>query len=124
MDATTNKQDQGTAATTDQAANGTKKVSTDYGKVCDSEDALKAVAKPERGEAYMVILFAGDAPRWCYADGYNHAYSRVAKERGGSCTKAGKVIPKDQLAASLATLSDDQLAAMGLSRKPQKGGKK
>ena len=56
---------------------------TDYGKVCDSEDALKAVAKPERGEAYQVILFAGDAPRWCYADGYNGAYARVAKSRGG-----------------------------------------
>ncbi len=101
-----------TNTTTNENANGTKKAPTDYGKVCDSEAALKEVAKPEKAEAYQVILFAGDAPRWCYADGYVGAYARVAKARGGSCTKAGKAVPKDQLAAGLAALSAEDRAAL------------
>jgi hypothetical protein len=34
------------------------------------------------------------------------------------------VVPKEAVAAKLATFTDDELAALGLSRKPAKGGKK
>jgi hypothetical protein len=44
----------------------------------------------------------------------------------GNTTSLGNsaAVTKEAVAAKLSTFTDDELAAMGLSRKPAKGGKK
>ena len=51
-----------------------------------------------------------------------HRYLRVS----GYSASTGQSAPvtKEAVAAKLATFTDDELLAMGLARKPQKGGKK
>ena len=63
---------------------------------------------------------------WVLARGYDHGLATVARIDGYSLStgKAAAAVTVEAAAAKLATLSDADLAALGLTRKPQKGGKK
>src|SRR5262249_48733071 len=62
---------------------------------------------------------------WVLARGYDHGLAVVAKLEGFAVSMGGKTVPvtKEVVAARLQEFTDDELAAMGLTRKPQKGGK-
>jgi hypothetical protein len=63
---------------------------------------------------------------WLWSDGYARAAHAVARADGYAVSLGGKVAPvtKESVAAKLAEFTDDELAALGLSRKLAKGGKK
>jgi hypothetical protein len=60
------------------------------------------------------------------ARGYDHGLALVARIDGYSLStgKATAPVTREAVAAKLAEFTDEELAAMGLTRKPQKGGKK
>jgi hypothetical protein len=59
-----------------------------------------------------------------WARGYDNALALTARLDGySSSTSNSAPVTKEAVAAKLATLSDDELPAMGLSRKPAKGRK-
>jgi hypothetical protein len=67
---------------------------------------------------------AGTAVGWVLARGYDHGLAMVARLEGYTVSLGNKSAPvtKEAVAAKLAEFTDDELAAMGLSRK--KGGKR
>jgi hypothetical protein len=62
---------------------------------------------------------------WCWARWTEHAIAVAARLDGYTASVGTKTAPvtKETVAAKLATFSDEELAAMGLTRKPQKGKK-
>jgi hypothetical protein len=60
-----------------------------------------------------------------WANGYDNSLSIAARIDGYTAT-TGQTAPvtKEAVAAKLAAFSDEELAALGLSRKPQKGSRK
>jgi hypothetical protein len=86
-------------------------------------------AKPD-GAAKSVKPFevskGGAVVGWVLGRGYDHALAMVARLGGYTVSLGGNTQPvtKEAVAAKLTEFTDDELAAMGLSRKPQKGGKK
>jgi hypothetical protein len=81
-------------------------------------DAAKSVKPFEASKGGTVV-------GWVLGRGYDHALSVLARIDGYTVS-AGNSAPvtKEAVAAKLAEFSDDELAAMGLSRKLAKGGKK
>jgi hypothetical protein len=69
---------------------------------------------------------AGATVGFIWARGYDHALAVVARIDGYAVSLGGKTAPvtKEAVAAKLAEFTDEELAAMGLSRKPQKGAKR
>ncbi|HYT89469.1 MAG TPA: hypothetical protein VEL76_12255 [Gemmataceae bacterium] len=92
------------------------------------EEALAAVpANPPKNTRAFQITVKGEVKGWILATGYDPAISRAAQVLDGyTVSLGGKVAPvtKEAVAAKLAEFTDEELAAMGLSRKPQKGAKK
>jgi hypothetical protein len=90
------------------------------------EEALAAVpANPPKNTRAFEIHKDGVSQGWLLAIGYDPAISRAAQLDGYSAS-TGKTAPvtKEAVAAKLAEFSDDELAAMGLSRSKPKKGKK
>ena len=56
--------------------------------------------------------------------GYDPCLAALARRDGYSVSSGHAPVTKEAVAAKLATFTDDELAAMGLSRKSAKGGKK
>jgi hypothetical protein len=68
---------------------------------------------------------AGTVVGWLWARGYDNALALVARLDGYSASLGNSpAVTKEAVAAKLATFTDDELAAMGLSRKPVGKGKK
>jgi hypothetical protein len=68
-------------------------------------------------------LECGDASvGFIWARGYDNALAGVARHEGFAASLGGKTAPvtKEAVAAKLATFSDEELAALGLSRKKGK----
>jgi hypothetical protein len=109
-----------------EQTNGTEstKAPKDYGKVCATEAELKEVPCPEKGMSFMVILHEGAAPVYLHAPGYDAAYQRASRAAGGSCTRLGKTVSKEQLAAGLAALSPEDRAVLIAQYVPAGKGKK
>jgi hypothetical protein len=65
-------------------------------------------------------------PAGCWGNGYDHALGTAAKADGYEVALAGKAreVTPEQAAAKLLQLDDATLSALGLTRKPAKGGKK
>jgi hypothetical protein len=115
--ADTNTQDQGDQATA-QATPAKL-----YQTKADAEAAKPADA-PKSLKPYEVTK-AGASAGWVLARGYDHRLATVARIDGYSLSAGNtKEVSKEAVAAKLATFSDDELAALGLSRKPQKGDKR
>jgi hypothetical protein len=68
----------------------------------------------------------GAAVGWLWARGYYQASELVARRDGYTASLGGRRAPvtKEAVAAKLAEFSDEELAALGLTRKPQVKGKK
>jgi hypothetical protein len=88
-------------------------------------EAAKASDAPKSLKP-MEVSKAGTVVGWVLARGYDHALATVARIDGYTVSTGVKQAPvtKETVAAKLAEFTDDELAAMGLSRKPQKGAKR
>lgn len=97
-----------------------------------TREAAQAAWKPVGKEKIFEIAHNGEGKGYLWAHSYDNALARAARMGGyaASLTSAPK-ISEAQLAAAvtsrLAMFSDEELAALGLSRKPApkavKGGK-
>lgn len=113
-------QDQGGAATTTTRDELPKQLFT------TRDEAMAAIpANPPKNTRAFEVTVKGEVKGWILAIGYDPAISRAAQLDGYSAS-TGKTAPvtKEVVAAKLAEFTDDELAAMGLSRKPVKGAKK
>jgi hypothetical protein len=71
------------------------------------------------------VLHKGTSQGFGWFRGYDHALASMARRDGYTVsTGTTKEVSKEAVAAKLATFSDDELQALGLTRKPAKGGKK
>jgi hypothetical protein len=68
------------------------------------------------------VLHNGTSKGWVLARGHSNAIEQVARLDGYSAStgKATAPVTKEAVAAKLATFTDDELSAMGLSRKKAK----
>jgi hypothetical protein len=84
----------------------------------EEAEAAKPANPPKNTKAFQIS--EGDQVLgWILAIGYDPAISRAAQLAGYSAsTGKTKEVTKDAVAAKLASFSDDELAAMGLSRTP------
>src|SRR4051794_15055796 len=115
MSDTTNKTDQGTTST-DQATVATEAAPRLYASKAEAESNKPADA-PKSLKPFEVSK-AGAVVGWVLARGYDNALSIVARLDGYSVsTGTSAVVTKEVVAAKLAEFTDDELAAMGLSRK-------
>src|SRR5260370_10030347 len=91
-----------------------------YTSKADAEAARPADA-PKSLKPFEVTK-NGTAVGWVLARGYDHGLATVARIDGYTVSLGGKTAPvtKEAGAAQLATFTDDELAAMGLSRKKGK----
>ena len=81
--------------------------------------------KPIEGKKRLLAVAKDGTTRWVWANGYDHAIAIVAKADGyAASTGSTAPVTKEAVASKLAEFTDDGLAAMGLSRKPQRGGKR
>jgi hypothetical protein len=94
-----------------------------YAARADAEAAKPADA-PKSLKPFEVLQ-NGTSKGWVLARGYDNGLAILARIDGYSLS-TGKAAPvtKEAVAAKLAEFSDDELASMGLSRKPQKGARK
>ncbi len=72
------------------------------------------------------VLLNGTSKGWLWARGYDNALARAARADGYTVSigKATAPITEEAVAVELATFTDDELAAMGLARKPTGKGRK
>jgi hypothetical protein len=115
--------DQGTQVQTQApSANGTDEaVSKLYATKAEAE-----AAKPTNmGKKRLFEVTKDGTSRWGWCNGYDHILATAARADGYTASLGGKAkeVTKEAVAAKLAMFSDDELAAMGLTRKPQKGKK-
>jgi hypothetical protein len=84
----------------------------------DEAEAAKPANPPKNTRAFQISK-GGVVLGWILAIGYDPAISRAAQLDGYSAS-SGKTAPvtKEAVAAKLAQFTDDELAAMGLSRTP------
>jgi hypothetical protein len=90
----------------------------------DEADSNKPKGATKAHKPYQVSK-AGAVTGWIWARGYDNALALAAKAEGFSVStgRPPVAVTKEVIAAKLATLSDDELWAMGLTRKPAKGKK-
>jgi hypothetical protein len=109
-------QDQNSAADATPAKMYSTRVEAEANKPTDAPKSLRP----------FEVLQHGTVKGWVLARGYDHGLAVVARIDGYSISTGKPVAPvtKEVVASKLAEFSDDDLAALGLSRKPQKGGRK
>jgi hypothetical protein len=109
-------QDTGTNGDTAPAKVYATKAEVEAARPADSPKSLKP----------FKVFKAGVSVGWVLARGYDHGLATLARIDGYSLSTGTRTAPvtKEAVAAKLATFTDDELAAMGLSRKPQKGARK
>jgi hypothetical protein len=88
-------------------------------------EAAKPADAPKSLKPFEVFK-AGVSVGWVLARGYDHGLATLARIDGYSLStgKATAPVTKEAVAAKLASFTDEELAAMGLSRKPAKGTRK
>jgi hypothetical protein len=94
-------------------------------KLYDDRAAAES-AKPTEGKKRLFEVAKDGKSRWLWANGYDHALATAARADGYSVgTGNTKEVTKEAVAARLAQFTDDELAAMGLTRQksaPADGG--
>src|SRR5436853_6645870 len=109
----TNTQDQ---ATVEPETNGEATVAKLYATRTEAEAAKPADA-PKSLKPFEVLQ-NGTSKGWVLARGYDNALSIIARLDGYTVsTGSSPVVTREAVAAKLATFTDDELAAMGLSRR-------
>jgi len=117
--ADTNDAVQDTTTTTDGTNNG----ATDSTAKIFATKAEAEANKPDPlGKKKLFSVTRPDGTtRWTWSPGYTNAAAEIAREDGYMVsTGTAKEVTREQVAAKLATFTDDELAAMGLSRKKAK----
>jgi hypothetical protein len=90
-----------------------------------SEAEANKPADATKNHRVFEVAKAGATVGFIWARGYDHGLAAMARKDGYSLSTGNSTpVTKEAVAAKLATFSDDELAAMGLSRKPQKGARK
>src|SRR4051812_20461556 len=90
----------------------------------DEAEANKPADATKNHKVFEVSK-AGAAVGFLWARGYDNALALTARIDGYSASLgSGAPVTKEAVAAKLTSFSDDDLAALGLSRKPAKGGKR
>jgi hypothetical protein len=124
-DNTQGTQDQAAAdATATAHANGTAAatVAKLYASKADAEAARPADAS--KALRPFEVSKAGAVVGWINARGYDHALATVARIDGYTVSTGNTpAVTKEAAAAKVLSLSDAELAALGLSRKPAAKGK-
>jgi hypothetical protein len=108
-----------TTTTTDSAAaTDTEATAKLYATKAEAE-AAKPTDAPKSLKPFE-MLHNGTSKGWVMARGYDNALSIVARIDGWTASTGVKaaVVTKEAVAAKLAAFSDDELAAMGLTRTP------
>jgi hypothetical protein len=115
--ADTTTQDQGTQGQVQDQGSAADATSKMYATKADAE-ANKPADATKHHKPYEVSK-GGAAVGWIWARGYDNALALTARIDGYTVSLGGKVAPvtKEAVAARLAEFSDEDLAAMGLSRK-------
>src|SRR5262249_5026008 len=90
----------------------------------EDAEANKPKDAPKGLKPFEVIK-GGVSLGWINARGYDHGLAMLARgdDYSLSTGKATAPVTKEAVAAKLATFTDAELAAMGLTRKPQKAKK-
>jgi hypothetical protein len=85
----------------------------------EEAEAAKPANPPKNTKAFQISK-GGQVLGWILAIGYDPAISRAAQLDGYSASsgKAPAVVTKEAVAAKIASFTDDELAAMGLTRAP------
>jgi hypothetical protein len=122
-----------TQATQGQNQNGSASANSDGGDATPAKvyatkaeaEAAKPTDAPKSLKPFEVFK-AGVSVGWVLARGYDHGLATLARIDGYSLSTGTKTAPvtKEAVAAKLAEFTDAELAAMGLSRKPQRGTRK
>jgi len=117
-----NTSDQATTATTPSATNNEPTA-----KLYPTKDEALA-NKPKdatKNHKPCLVSKSGAVVGWLWARGYDNALAIAARLDGYTVSLGGKAAPvtKEVVAAKLSEFTDDELAAMGLSRKPTRGRK-
>jgi hypothetical protein len=117
-----------TQATQGQAQdNGSAGGNTTPAKLYQTKAEAEANKPADATKNHRVFEVAksGTTAGFIWARGYDNALALVARLDGYSASLGNSpAVTKEAVAAKLATFTDDELAAMGLSRKPVGKGKK
>jgi hypothetical protein len=118
----TNAQDQGTQGQDQGSATDATSAKL-YATRAEAESNKPADAT--KNHKVFEVSKAGATVGFIWARGYDNALALTARLDGYSASLGNTpAVTKEAVAAKLASFTDDELAAMGLSRKPQKGAKK
>lgn len=82
-------------------------------------DAARPADAAKGTRAYEATK-AGTVLGWINARSYDAGLAALARKDGYSLSTGGKEVTKETIAARLASFTDDELAAMGLTRKKGK----
>jgi hypothetical protein len=115
----TNTTEQATVETNSEATVAkvyATKAATEAAKPADAPKSLKP----------FEVFKAGVSVGWVLARGHDHGLATLARIDGYSLSTGTKTarVTKEAVAAKLVEFTDEELAAMGLSRKPKKGARK
>ncbi len=114
--------DQNTTVTAPET-NGTTKAKKDAKVLFPTMDEAKAAGGTDKQRIYEIVE-AGSVVGYTWANGVNDALAVAAKVAGFSAgvaeTKTGGPVTKEKVASRLADFTDEELAALGLSRKKPK----
>jgi hypothetical protein len=114
----TTTSEQGTVETNGEATEATFKL---YATKAECE-ANKPTGDAPKSLKPFEVSKGGAVVGWLWARGYDNAVALVARRDGYTSSLGAKAAPvtKEAVAAKLATFTDEELAAMGLSRKKAK----
>jgi hypothetical protein len=117
----TNTQDQGTQGQVQDQGNAADATPAKMYATRAEAEANKPADATKSHKPYEVSK-GGAAVGWIWARGYDNALALTARIDGYSVSTGGKVAPvtKEVVASKLAEFSDDELQALGLSRKKAK----
>src|SRR5256885_627491 len=119
MSDTTNTQVQGTVATSGEATEVQAEETT---KFFATREECEANKPKDVGKKQVYGVSKDGKTRWLWAAGYVNAIDAAARADGYMVSKGNKKeVTKEAVAAKLAEFTDDELAAMGLSRRKTKG---
>ena len=117
----TNTQDQGTQG--QSSAGGDTTPAKLYATKAEAE-AAKPSDAPKSVRVFEVSK-SGAAVGFMLGRGYDPCLAVLARKDGYTVSTGHSApVTKEAVAAKLAEFTDDELTALGLTRKPQKGGKK
>ena len=126
MTDSTNTQDQGTQGQVQDQSSAGEDTTPQKMYATRAECEANKPTDATKNHKVFEVAKAGATVGFIWARGYDNALACTARLEGFTASLGGKTAPvtKEAVAAKLASFTDDELTALGLTRKPQKGGKK